>query len=87
MTHMSLYPLLSSLFALAAVLGLLWFTARLLRMGGMAPRAGGRLQLLGSLALDPRRRLVLVRADRREYLLLTGGANDLLLAELGERAP
>ncbi len=35
-----------------------------------------RLQLVESLNLDPRRRLVLVRCDEREHLLLLGAAGE-----------
>ena len=87
MLHSAFFSILSSLFALAAVLGLILAAARLLRASGMVPKHAGRLQLRASLALDPRRRLLLVRADGREFLLLTGGGTDLLLAELAEHAP
>ena len=60
--------------------------ARLFRASGMVPKNGGRLQLQASLALDPRRRLCLVRADGREFLLLIGGGSDLVVSEIPERA-
>jgi flagellar protein FliO/FliZ len=66
--------------ALAAVLALIWLTQRILRAGGLAPRSSsGRLALVSMIALDPRRKIALVRCDNRYLLLLTGGANDLLL--------
>ena len=65
-------------FALAATLGLFgvgvyaarrWAPAGLMRMNSQAPR---RLAVLETLALDPGRRLVLVRVDEEERLLLLG---------------
>lgn len=77
-------PLLAAL-ALAAVLGLILLIARALRGTGLMPRTGaggGRLGLVQVLALDPRRRLHLVRCDGRELLLLTGGTNDQVIGWL-----
>ena len=42
----------------------------------------GRLALVHALALDPRRRLHLVRCDDRHVLLLTGGAQDVVVGWL-----
>ena len=49
--------------------------------GTMRPgtRAERRLAVREVLPLDPKRRLVLVRCDGRDLLLLTGGAGDLSL--------
>lgn len=71
-----------ALAALFAVIGLILLAQRAARWGGLAPRlarAGGRLVLVEAVALDPRRRLTLVRCDGREVLLLTGGAQDLVV--------
>lgn len=76
--------------ALAAVLALILLAGRLARAGGFAPRASGpanRLAFLQSLALDPRRRLHLIRCDNREILLLTGGTTDLVIGWLDTPAP
>jgi flagellar protein FliO/FliZ len=75
--------------SLAAVLALVLLGGRLLRAGGLAPaaRPGARLCVQETLALDARRRLVLVRCDGRELLLLTGGAQDRVVGFLPERAP
>lgn len=65
-------------FALALVLvfGLIALCTWVLRrfgLGGMArPAAGRRLAVVESLALDARHRLVLVRRDDREHLILLG---------------
>lgn len=73
--------------SLLAVIGLVLLGARLLRAGGFAPaaRAGTRLGVQETLAIDPRRRLVLVRCDGREVLLLTGGTQDQVVGWLPER--
>lgn len=86
MPHSTLYSLLSSVFALAAVLGLILLVARLLRVTNLGNKTNQRLALLASVALDTKRRLILVRADDREFLLLTGGGNDVCVAEMKERA-
>lgn len=71
--------------ALAGVLGLILLAARLARGAGLAPRAGeGRLRVEETLALDARRRLVLVRCDGRGLLLLTDGAQDQVVGWLPE---
>lgn len=79
MTH----PATTWLLALAALLGvlaLIVLLARLARATGLAPAAGARrLVLADSLPLDSRRRVVLLRCDGREVLLLVGGAQDLVL--------
>lgn len=63
--------------ALIAVLALVLLAGRVARRAGLAPRAGdGRLKMEESLALDARRRLLLVRCDGRALLLLTGGPKD-----------
>lgn len=73
-------------FALLFVLGLILLMARLLRATGLAPaNAGQRLKMQEVLALDGRRRVVIVSCDGREVLLLTGGAQDLCLGWLPEK--
>jgi flagellar protein FliO/FliZ len=71
--------------ALAAVVVLIVaFGAVLRRFGhGPATRAGKRLAVTESLSLDARRRLVIVRHDGREHLLLLGPTGDLVV----ERGP
>ena len=71
--------------ALAAILLLLALGARGLRWGGLATRPGRRLAVQEVLALDSRRRLLLLRCDGREVLLLTGGGQDALLGWLPNR--
>jgi flagellar protein FliO/FliZ len=69
--------------SLAVVLGLIWLSQRLVRLSGFARlRAGGRLAVIEALALDPRRKLQLIRCDDRAVLLLTGGTQDLVVGWL-----
>ena len=69
---------LQTLFGLVVTLGLVGLAAYAARrwgpMGMMQIRAGGarRLAVIESLALDPSRRLVLIRLDQEERLLLLG---------------
>lgn len=70
--------------ALAALLVPVWLGARVLR-GGRAGRPGRRLRIEEAMALDARRRLVLVRCDGREVLLVTGGSQDTVLGWLPEQ--
>jgi flagellar protein FliO/FliZ len=86
-----------AIFALAITLGLVGLAAVALRRFGpewmvrlQRPRAERRMAIVESLPLDPTRRLVLVRLDGAERLLLLGEGR--MLAELptdatsGERA-
>lgn len=70
--------------ALVAVLALIGVSAWLARRSGMAGafRSGRRKRRLGIvevLPIDNRRRLVLVRRDGAEHLLLIGGGADLVV--------
>lgn len=65
----------SLLLVIALAVGL----GRALRLAGAARSGGGRLAVIEVVAVDPRRRLVLLRYDGREALVLTGPAGDLLL--------
>ncbi len=78
-----------SLFALVAtlalIMGIAWGARRLgmLRPGDLGPK---RLRLGESLMLDPRRRLVIVRCDDREHVLLLSPAGDLVVAQMDAKA-
>ena len=76
---MTLASWVQALAALGLVLALAWAAARALRGSRFVSPQGRRLQLSESLALDPRRRLLLVRCDNREALVMTGGSNDVML--------
>lgn len=82
----SLTGALAALAGVLALIALLAWAARRLGLGAGGARTGGRrLALVEVLALDPRRRLLLVRCDGREALLLTGGGQDALLGWLPAR--
>jgi flagellar protein FliO/FliZ len=80
-----------SLFALIATLALILgvaYGAR--RLGMLQPTAQGtrRLKISESLMIDPRRRLVIVRCDGREHLMLLSPAGDVVVGETqAEPAP
>jgi flagellar protein FliO/FliZ len=65
--------------ALAFVVGMIWLIAYGLKRTGLDKRLRGvtgqhgRLAVVDVLYLDPRRKLALVRADSREYLILIAG--------------
>ncbi|MDX2028901.1 MAG: flagellar biosynthetic protein FliO [Alphaproteobacteria bacterium] len=73
--------------AVAVVTGLLasfglvlkYIKARGLTVPGLALRPAGRLQVVESLALDMRRRLVIVRCDGEDHLLLLGNQQDIVV--------
>jgi flagellar biogenesis protein FliO len=75
------HDVLTGIAALAGVLGLIWLAHYLARRTSL-PRAAeaGRLRILQSLAIDPRRRLVFLECDGAPILLLTGGPEDLILS-------
>ncbi len=84
-----LLDVLRAIIALAFTLGLSALAAYALRRwgpGGMlalgAPRAERRMGVVETLILDPSRRLVLVKLDGRERLLLLGEGR--LLADLAD---
>ena len=81
--------ILSAIAALVAVLGLIWLVGRMARFGGMArrPASGASLAVQDVLALDARRRLHLIRCDKRRVLLLTGGAEDIVVGWLESDGP
>ncbi|MBR0665733.1 flagellar biosynthetic protein FliO [Roseomonas hellenica] len=73
--------------ALAGIVALLLLLARGARAAGLAPRmAGQRMRVEETLALDARRRLLLVHVDGERLLLLTGGNADQSLGWV-PRAP
>lgn len=75
--------------ALLFVLALIGVCAWLLRRfvlgdgatnsGGLLRGNGKRLKIVASASVDPRRRLLLIRRDDVEHLVLVGGANDLVI--------
>jgi len=70
----------SLVFVLGLIAGAAWITRRFGAAGGaMLGRNKRRLGLVETLPLDNRRRLLLVRRDGVEHLLLIGGGSDLVV--------
>lgn len=68
---------LFALLATLALIGLAFLAARRFGMiGGVRPGRERRLRVVETLMLDPRRKLLLVRCDDREHLLLVGPGGD-----------
>jgi flagellar protein FliO/FliZ len=71
--------------ALAFVIFLIWLCAFIVQRTGLDRRlrgttgSKGRLQVLEVLYLDPKRRVILMRADTSEYLVLLAGDAATLL--------
>jgi flagellar protein FliO/FliZ len=77
-----------ALFALIATLALIAgaaYAARRLGMlqpGGQGPK---RMRISETLMLDPRRRMVIVRVDGREHVLLLGPGGDVVVGEMAAK--
>jgi flagellar protein FliO/FliZ len=77
-----------TLFALVATLALIGaaaYGARRLGMLQPGAQSARRLKVSESLMLDPRRRLVIVRCDDREHVLLLSPAGDVVVARMDAR--
>ena len=79
-----------ALFALIATLALVVgaaYGAR--RLGMLQPGGAGpkRMRITETLMLDARRRMVIVRVDNREHVLLLGAANDVVVGEMAAIEP
>jgi flagellar protein FliO/FliZ len=72
-------------FALLFVLGLIGGFALIARKLGLGNfnsirrNIGNRLSVVESLQLDSKRKLLLIRCDEKDHLLLLGGATELLI--------
>ena len=76
--------LLGAIAALIFVVCLIWLAGRAMRLARSAARpvAGSRLAITDSLALGPRKRLLLISCDGKDLLLITGDAQDISLGWL-----
>ncbi|MEO9297490.1 flagellar biosynthetic protein FliO [Devosia alba] len=75
---------LTALFALGIVLVLIvlgvWLLKLLFNVSSKATRGRNRrLAVIESLALDPKRQLLIIRRDNVEHLILTGGPQDVVV--------
>lgn len=80
----SLLQLIVSFLIIAAVLGAFaWLLRSMVQGGGglKRRRPQNRLAVISNLALDSRRRLVLIRRDNKEHLLLIGGTTELIVEQ------
>ena len=74
-------------FALLFVIGLiggLALIAKKFGMGNRGPMRRGsknRLSIIDSMQVDAKRRIVLIRCDNKDYMLLLGGATELLIED------
>lgn len=82
---MNFLDLLRALFALAVTLGIIGLAAWAARRYApqllaklSAERGERRMQVVETLVLDPARRLVLVRVDQEERLLILGEGRELI---------
>jgi flagellar protein FliO/FliZ len=75
-------------FVLALIAGLAWAVRRFGLFAQVLPTRGGkkRISVVEVAAVDAKRRLVLVRRDDREHLLLLGATSETVV-ETGIEAP
>jgi flagellar protein FliO/FliZ len=80
--------LLTAVAALIVVLALVWLGARAARLTGLASRPTGTrvLALQDAIALDSRRRLLVVRCGARDVVLLTGGGQDVVVGWMPQQS-
>jgi flagellar protein FliO/FliZ len=76
--------LFTALFALGIVVVLIVLAVWLLKLvfnasGNIARGRNRRLSVVDSLALDPKRQLLIIRRDNVEHLILTGGPQDVVV--------
>jgi flagellar protein FliO/FliZ len=80
--------LIRTLLALGFVIGLIYAVSWLLKrlpgqhFAGVTDKSSRRLTIVEQMHLDPKRRLVLVRCDEQEHLLLLGNQRELVVAEI-----
>jgi len=86
------YSLLRVLFSFGLVLGLIGMFALALRTlaqknpGWAMQKTGGRLQVIETKMLDARRKLVLIKRDEQEHLLLLSPQGELLVEKIEGKA-
>jgi len=76
------FRFLIALVFVLALIGLIAWLARRFGVGRVAVRVRGaarRLEIIEMTAIDAKRRLVLLRRDRTEHLVLLGATSELLI--------
>lgn len=81
---MDIKEYLTAILALVFVLGLIFAATHLARRAGFGSAVPGRrgrkrLSVTEALVVDGKRRLLLIRRDQTEHLVLVGGASDLVI--------
>jgi flagellar protein FliO/FliZ len=70
-------------FAAAAIVAVAVIVRKMMRGPGLAgllaPRSQNRLQVVEQAAVDAKRRLILIRRDGVEHLIMTGGPADIVI--------
>lgn len=80
-----IYTYLRAVLALAFVAGLMFLLAGVVRKTGLDKRFGGgnnaarRLNVVETLYIDPKNRLVVVKCDNKEHVLLLGASGNVLV--------
>ncbi len=76
-----LWAIIALLLVLALIGAVAWIVRRLgvVPVAAMTKRGGRRLAITEIAAIDAKRRLVLVRRDQTEHLLLLGATNDAVV--------
>ena len=71
---------------LALIVGAAWGARRLgmLQPGGAGPK---RMRITETLLIDTRRRMVIVRVDEREHVLLLGPTGDVVVGDMAAKEP
>ncbi|MEM8771637.1 MAG: flagellar biosynthetic protein FliO [Pseudomonadota bacterium] len=82
---MDISDIIRVFFGLIAVIGMIGVGAVIFRKAGLmktlsARQASRRLELIESLAIDNRRRIVLLRCDNREHLVMLGAQSESVIA-------
>jgi hypothetical protein len=90
MIEFVMYILLFAVLAGAGFVGYVFLTGQLSGFSGggslFGPKAEKRLDLVEQMSIDARRRLVLIRRDDVEHLIMTGGPVDVVIETgIGEK--
>lgn len=90
MEGLSLIRVLASFaFVLALMLALSWVVKRFGLAGKLQKKGGGlpTLEMVENFYLDPRRRMVIVRREKKHYVLLLGQQNEVLIDSYEREIP
>jgi flagellar protein FliO/FliZ len=73
--------ILSFVFVIGLILGIAWIVKRFGLERRLIPKArpDARLEIVDQLLIDPRRRVVLIRRDKKEHLVLLSADRELLI--------